>query len=84
MSIKQLDEFVERQGIKSAELCKIIDNIESQLKQKDEEVNKILKFCLPYHEMMWASKIMGFLLDCDFRESGIKAKEWLEKNKGEI
>lgn len=38
MSIKQLDEFIERQGIKSAELCKIIDNIEFQLKQKDEQL----------------------------------------------
>lgn len=33
MSIKQLDEFIERQGIKSAELCKIMNSIKNQIKE---------------------------------------------------
>ena len=41
MSIEKLDEFIERQGIKSAELCKIIDRIEQQLKTKDEQIKEL-------------------------------------------
>lgn len=47
MSFKELDEFLDRQGIKSAELCKIIDSIELQLNKAQEDLikaNKVIRY----------------------------------------
>ena len=44
--IKKLDEFVNRQGIKSSELCKVIDGIEGdfeKLQAENEQLKKELE-----------------------------------------
>lgn len=30
---------------------------------------EVLDYCKDHHEYMWAAKIMGIILNCDFRES---------------
>ena len=41
MSVIQLDAFLERQGIKSAELCKIIDNIEKTIQSLKTQLAQV-------------------------------------------
>jgi len=44
-----------------------------------EEFNKleeILKVCMPHLEYMWAAKIVGIILDCDFRDSRQELKKY--------
>ena len=39
---------------------------------------EILKYCLPNSSQMWAVKIMGLILDCDFRDAEPLAKIYLK------
>lgn len=38
----------------------------------------ILKYCLPHSSHMWAVKIMGLILDCDFRDAEQLAKIYIK------
>lgn len=39
-----------------------------------------LAYCLPQHKYMWAARIMGTILGCDFRDSDKVYMSILEKN----
>jgi hypothetical protein len=39
----------------------------------------VLKYCEPHLDQMWAASIVGMLLNCDFRDSQIKLKDFLER-----
>jgi hypothetical protein len=44
----------------------------------------ILNYCYEHCDQMWAATIVAIILDCDFRDSKQKVKEFREKdNKGE-
>jgi hypothetical protein len=53
--VKKLDEFINRQGIVSAELCVVVDNIENELKdlraqlEKQEAINAELIECVDFY-----------------------------------
>lgn len=34
----------------------------------DEKTLAIIEYCKPHREQMWAARILGILLDCDFRD----------------
>lgn len=38
------------------------------------KLNKILKYCYPHSEQMWAASIIGEILDCDFRDAKREAE----------
>ena len=38
----------------------------------------ILKYCLSHSSHMWAVKIMGMILDCDFRDAEHLAKIYIK------
>jgi hypothetical protein len=44
---------------------------------------KILAICQGNTEYMWAAKIVSTLLDCDFRDSSVELKKYLEENNNE-
>lgn len=41
--------------------------------------NDVIRYCYPNTEIFWAAKIIGILLNCDFRDSLEEAKEYLQK-----
>ena len=36
--------------------------------------NKILNYCYPHVEQMWAATVISKILDCDFRDAKSKAE----------
>lgn len=51
--------------------------IDQKLKTLNKKLNDILKVCEGHEDLMWSAKIIGIILDCDFRD----AKTELEKRK---
>jgi hypothetical protein len=48
--------------------------------EKDrEKIEEILKYCMPHLKYMWAAKIVGIILDCDFRDSRQELKKYWEE-----
>ena len=49
--------------------------------EKDrEKIEEILKVCMPHLEYMWAAKIVGIILDCDFRYSKQELKKYWDES----
>lgn len=46
----------------------------------EDKKKEILIYCKDNMKYMWASTIVGILLDCDFRDSEHKLNEYLESN----
>lgn len=42
--------------------------------------NEIIEYCEPHLEMMWAARIVGILLNCDFRSCKAELKKYREVN----
>lgn len=42
-------------------------------------LKETVEYCAPYTHQMWAATIVGILLECDFRDSPIKAKKFLKR-----
>jgi len=51
--------------------------------RKDRE---ILEYCEPYMEYFWASRIVGILLDCDFKDAKTELNKFkvMTKDRGEF
>lgn len=62
--------------LKIAKLTKAKDSNELKIR-----IAKVVKYCQPYVNMMWASRIIGILLDCDFRDADLEAEKFLEKQR---
>lgn len=45
-----------------------------------EKIVKVLDYCKPHLDKMWAATIVGILLDCDFRDAKVTLEEWYEEN----
>ena len=43
--------------------------------------NDVIRYCYPNSDIFWAAKIIGILLNCDFRDSLEEAKEYLQKQE---
>ncbi len=43
--------------------------------------NDVIRYCHPNSDIFWAAKIIGILLNCDFRDSQEEAKEYLQKSE---
>lgn len=44
---------------------------------------EVIRYCLSHIEQMWAAKIIGILLRCDFRDSKNTAEEFLKELEGD-
>jgi uncharacterized protein (UPF0335 family) len=73
MISRKLDEFVSRQGIISAEFCKLIDTVE-----KMETENKILKDCVEYYASVEPDNLFTHSM---IQIISLKARRALEKIK---
>lgn len=63
-------------------LAKMYDTIQSQLTEARERLDRIVKYCEPNTEFMWAASIVGIALDCDFRDAKQKIQEPNGKKDG--
>ncbi len=43
-------------------------------KPLEERIKDVLHYCEPHIDQMWASVVVGMLLDCDFREAAHKLR----------
>lgn len=41
----------------------------------------IIEYCKPHVEQMWAASIVGFVLDCDFRDAKQAIEKWEKENE---
>lgn len=55
------------------------------MSQKSDRIEQVLEYCKPHMKMMWASSVVGILLNCDFKDAETELKKRNErKNKNEI
>lgn len=52
-----------------------MDSCQKHLQIHIDDEKEILKYCQPHMEQMWASVIVGIILECDFRDAGTRLKE---------
>ena len=52
-----------------------MNNLIRQLEEAEDKLVKVLKYCKPHTEQMWAASVAGIILECDFRDAGTKIKE---------
>lgn len=59
----------------------IISTVEVARRLNATEANeeKILDYCEPHLDEMWAANIVGILLDCDFRNAKEHLAAWKDK-----
>jgi hypothetical protein len=86
--VKKLDEFINRQGIVSAELCIVVDNIENELKtlrsqiEKQKAINAEFMECVEFYGSAdnWESRspeknfmtVIKCIKETDVDERGLK------------
>lgn len=58
--------------------CRCLLEGEGMSEGKMEEA---LKYCEPYIDQMWASRIVGILLGCDFKDSEHALRKYKERKK---
>jgi len=75
--IKRIDEYIDMGHFRRPDEARpyLIDGARIGFGQRDEEIKKILKYCKPYMDQMWAATIVGIILDCDFKEAKTKLIE---------
>lgn len=66
---------------KNSNALKERDSLQSQLTEARERLDKIVKYCEPHTDFMWAASIVGIALDCDFRD--VKQKMGSVNGSGE-
>ncbi len=45
-----------------------------ELKKFQDRIEKVIKYCKPHAQKMWAASIIGMLKDMDFRDT----REWMK------
>lgn len=74
-SVMHIDVEVFNAGITHArsqpdsEFQKGVASVQSQLTGARERLDRIVKYCEPHTDFMWAASIVGIALDCDFRDA---------------
>lgn len=66
----------------SALVCHYADEMAAQfstgLAHRDRQVKEAVEYCMPYIDQMWASRVVGILIDCDFKDADEHGKKFLE------
>ena len=57
-------------------------DLKEQLAKENKHKITLLNYCRSHADQMWASTVIAVLLDCDFRDSAQKAKEYLAMKEG--
>ncbi len=45
-----------------------------------EKEKRVLAYCKPLIDQMWASRIVGIILGCDWKDSDLELKKYAENN----
>lgn len=53
----------------------------SKVNDPEVKLNKVLEYCHGHTNLMWASAIVGIVLDCEFRDSEHKLNEYLSSTR---
>lgn len=85
ISLKKIDDFIERQGIKSSELCIILDRIEQEI-QRLEAKNKVLMEAVVYYKERFTDTGVKFTRSeyGEIAEKAIKKCESIDKSLDEM
>jgi len=59
------------------------DTDEDELEDFEIKKLEVIQYCYPHLEKMWAAKIVGILLDCDFRDAKEFADRYIETLENE-
>ena len=70
---------------KMLELTSFVNSLKDLNQSEDLKysikIRKVVEYCYNKLEIMWAASVVGILLDCDFKDSKERAKEYLENEK---